>query len=507
MCADMIDGRCKMAINVGSSSVKTSTFYGRGRVDVNINFIGLERQVVKVKYNRLSGCVDRLYQVSIGDNLEKAASVILNEAVRVLGELKWPMPEVIGHRVKFAGFGKRVERFTEKNEIRMIFNDYLSSRHNRLCLEVFREAKQAFPDTEQLMVRDQINDDLSLHDESKIPFDHHTIRRYGLYTHGYHGLAVKACLAQMCKDFDTYDFSGVICQVGSGVSFTAISNGKVVFNTMQYAACDGPVMHNRSGTQPIGIALRFLKYGLKSTALPNMYSRLSGIYGLADLSANSSITVEDILSQPQYTQAKNAYLKANGVELFRAISALESANKFIFSGGLATKHRWLGPELLLSAKAITPEIKDSFVADLNTPGVRYATAGNTTLYLIDVDEQACILEACDDFSSVADDFEITSGACEVPGTSIGIVEEGRNGWKRGSICLCLSDTELPFDCLTLPEGFIFYGKSRGDFFLRAALARNSGVPAVFIERSSQDPCTLLGKNIYMDTPTQKVVIL
>lgn len=114
MGADRLDARCKMAINVGSSSVKTSTFFDRGRVDININFIGLERQVVKVKYNRLNSYPDRLYQVSIGDNLGMAASVILSEAIRVLRELKWPMPELIGHRVKFAGFGKRVERFTEK---------------------------------------------------------------------------------------------------------------------------------------------------------------------------------------------------------------------------------------------------------------------------------------------------------------------------------------------------------------------------------------------------------
>lgn len=499
--------KCKMAVNVGSSSVKTSIFYKDKRLDININFIGLERQVVKVKYHGLTNRSDRNYHVTIGDDLGKAASVVLSEGLSVLREVKWPLPELIGHRVKFAGFGKDVERFTEKNVFRMQFNDYLSSRHNELCLEVLRKANQAFPDAEQLMVRDQVTEDLSLHDKTRIPFEHSIIRRYGLYSHGFHGLAVKACLEEMAESFNMHAFDGVVCQVGSGVSFTAIANGKVIFNTMQYAACDGPIMHNRSGTQPTGVTLRFLKYGLKPTALSSMYNRTSGIYGLAGVPADSTITVEDILSQPDHTRAKNAYLRANGVELFRSISALGSASHFIFSGGLATKHRWLGPALLLSAKAITPEMKDLLVAGLEDQEANSVTAGGATLYLVDIDEQACIINACEKFSVDTEDFEIVTGACEVPGTSVGVVIEGKNGWSKGSICMCLTDSDFSFESSTFPEGFIFFGKSRGDFFLRAAFARNNGIPAVFIESASHDPSILLNKSIYLDTPTQKVVLL
>lgn len=498
---------CKMAVNVGSSSVKTSIFYGSNRVDVNINFIGLERQLLKVKYYGLANRTDRAYHVTIGNDLAKAASVILNLGVSVLREIKWPAPQAVGHRVKFAGFGKGVERFTEKNVLRMKFHDYLSSRHNELCLAVLRETQQAFPSAEQLMVRDQITEDLSLHDVDRIPFDNSTIRRYGLYAHGFHGLAVKACLEIMTKRFQIDAFDGVVCQIGSGVSFTAISNGKIVFNTMQFAACDGPIMHNRSGTQPTGIALRFLKYGLKPTALPSMYSLTSGIYGLAGVSADSTTTVEDLLSRPEYVHAKNAYLMANGVELFRSISVLGSASHFIFSGGLATKHRWLGPELLLIAKAITPKIKNTLVAQLEANEGKFATAGGKTVCIVDIDEQACILNECEKFSTEMEVFEIESGACEVPGTSVGVVIEGRSGWSDGSICMCVADSDFLFDSSSFPEGFIFFGKSRGDFFLRAAFARNNKIPAIFIESASHDPLSLINKVIYMDTPTQKIVMI
>ncbi|NES12139.1 hypothetical protein G3O07_24340 [Pseudomonas laurentiana] len=158
------------------------------------------------------------------------------------------------------------------------------------------------------------------------------IRRYGLLAHGYHGLAIKACLEQVKKYNQIRNFSGVICQVGSGVSFSAVENGKLIYNTMQYAACDGPVMHNRAGTQPPGISLRLLKYGLDPSSLSHVYNRLSGIYGLAGLPADSTTTVEDILCLPKFNEVKLSYLKAN-VLSFSGLSQKSQALTALFSLG------------------------------------------------------------------------------------------------------------------------------------------------------------------------------
>jgi acetate kinase len=167
----------KMAINVGSSSIKTSVFYNSGRVDININFIGLTTQIVKVKFNGIAEHRDQTFKVSICDNLRNAAAITIDNVVEALRKLRWPEPSVIGHRVKFAGFGKSVEKFSEAIEAIMKFNDYLSSRHNALCLEVLEKCKIAFPCATQLLVRDQAMEDLSLHKEHRIPFDHSLIKR------------------------------------------------------------------------------------------------------------------------------------------------------------------------------------------------------------------------------------------------------------------------------------------------------------------------------------------
>ncbi|MNM55543.1 Acetate kinase [compost metagenome] len=497
----------KMAINVGSSSIKTSVFYNLDRLDININFIGLRTQKVKLQYNGVQGVRNQTFEVNIRDDLRKAAAITIDKVAKTIEKLRWPKPSVIGHRVKFAGFGKAVEPFTEAIEAIMQFNDYLSSRHNHLCLKVLEECKLAFPDASQLLVRDQAVDDLSLHREHRVPFDHAFIKRYGLIAHGYHGLAIKACLDKVKQYIQTEKFSGTICQVGSGVSFSAVDHGQVTYNTMQYAACDGPIMHNRMGTQPAGITLRLLKYGLDPSTLSSIYNRTSGIYGLAGLPSDSTITVEDILTSPKFIEAKQSYLKANGVELFRTIIEAPNASNFIFSGGLATKHRWLGPALLQSAKAISRLTMEKLAEQLADPSAHTVQADGITLHLVEIDEQTCILNELEKASDTTNSLDWSKGICEVPGSAIATVQEGKCSWGPGNISLCLPETDFIFDSNKLPEAYIMVGPQRSDFFFRASYARNFGVPAIFIGTDIWEAHHCLGKKIYLDTPTRTAVIL
>ncbi|CAI8948182.1 hypothetical protein [Pseudomonas soli] len=498
---------CSMAINVGSSSIKTSIFHSQQRVDININFIGLESQVVKLKFQTFPSRENETYRVTVGDDLHQAAAVIMQKSRTVLTELSWPLPTVIGHRVKFAGFGKAVEPFTAKLEAILAFNDYLSSRHNALCLEVLRKAYALYPDAQQLMVRDQAVDDISLYKESTTPFAHDIIRRFGLVSHGYHGLAIKACLRDLWETHQVSPFNGVICQIGSGVSFSAVRAGNIVYNSMQFSACDGAVMHNRSGTQPPGLVLRLLKYGLNPQLLSSLYNRHSGIYGLASLPSNSTITVEDILCNDEYKDAKDAYLSANALELFKSVSAAPETCSYIFSGGLTNKHRWLGPELLYRARLITSDRRDALITQLQGTHVSRASDGGISIYLVDIDEQRCILNACQSFDERSAPDTHYDAICEVPGTSIGLLKEGRAGWGNGHVCLLHPYSDFPFDSRDLPEAFIFHGPHRSQFMMRATYARRHAIPAIFIEQGTFDPESWVDKKVYLDAPTTTVVTL
>lgn len=501
------DSFSEMSINVGSSSIKTSIFNGDNRVDININFIGLQSQTVKIKFSKGLTVKSEVYKVSVGDDLLKASGLVIDKAKEVLELLKWTAPTKIGHRVKFAGFGTTVQEITEHQEWILEFNDYLSSRHNSLCLAIIQETKKNFPKAMQLMVRDHAVDDLSLHSEERIPFESSIIRRYGLYSSGYHGLAIKACLEELKSKYKILKYSGAICQVGSGVSVSAVLDGKVKFNTMQFAACDGPVMHNRSGTQPMGLVLRMLKYGLDPKNLSNIYSRKSGIYGLANLPANSDITVEDILGDELLKTSKDAYLLSSATEIFKATSTAPEISSFVFAGGLATKHKWIGPELLYRAKVINSDTKRKLIQQFEKDQVFVGEEQGVKVILVDIDEQKLIRKEMTTYKGDDLSVNFSAGVCEVPGTSVGVVKEGANGWGEGNICLNFSDSVFSFNKDHLPEAFIFFGKDKNAFFIRTVFARITKVPAIFIETNDFDVSSILNKKILLDTPTRMAIKL
>ncbi|UVJ44897.1 hypothetical protein NVV94_04755 [Pseudomonas sp. LS1212] len=496
-----------MAINVGSSSIKTAIFYNCSRVDVNINFIGLATQTMKAKYSPDLEIGHESYTLNTGDDLLKAATAVLNKVKTIIAKLKWPTPDKIGHRVKFAGFGLPAQQATEFQEHILEFNDYLSSRHNKLCLTVIHEAKRCFPEAIQIIVRDQAVNDLSLHVQERIPFEKSHIKRYGLYASGYHGLAIKACLREINKTCNTQNFSGIICHIGSGVSVSAFIEGKAVFNTMQFAACDGPIMHNRSGTQPAGLVLRMLKYGLNSNLLPNILNRRSGIYGLADISPNNNITVESILNDNQFYIEKDTYLLSIATEIFKAVSFAPAASNFVFSGGLATKHKWLAPELLYRAKVIGIEAKHNLNHIIKYGQSQQKQIDDLNITLIDIDEQDAIISEITHLENKTASINFSDGICEVPGTSVGLIKEGLDGWGEGKISLNLDNTAFNFDEKNLPEAYIFSGSDRGEFFVRSMFARSMKVPSIFINDENLEPQTILNKKIYLDTPTRTAIEL
>ncbi|MNQ70576.1 hypothetical protein D3C85_852200 [compost metagenome] len=144
---------------------------------------------------------------------------------------------------------------------------------------------------------------------------------------------------------------------------------------------------------------------------------------------------------------------------------------------------------------------------MKDPGLFVASEPGVNVYLVDIDEQACILDECDHFPEENNYVDFSSAICEVPGTSIGVVSEGRAGWGEGKVCLVFTNSEFSFDREDLPEAFIFYGTHRDDFFLRAAFSRVFKVPAIFIDEGAIDMSVFLNRKIYIDTPTNVVVKL
>ena len=83
------------------------------------------------------------------------------------------------------------------------------------------------------------------------------VEELDLYRFGYHGISVASVTRRFNKVLGSVPERAVVCHIGSGVSITALKNGKSVDTTMGYAPGSGLIMGTRAGDVDTG-ALLFL---------------------------------------------------------------------------------------------------------------------------------------------------------------------------------------------------------------------------------------------------------
>jgi acetate kinase len=357
-----------------------------------------------------------------------AAMLTLSRIREMLAESAWNSPESAAHRVKFAGIGPHVQDFDEGvcNQLRT--NAYLSSRHNALCLAARDAAIACFPKARQIAVRDSIGEEFDLHRDFEIPFPAAIAGRYELAATGHHGLAVGSVIRLIEASAYVHALeAALIIHIGSGVSVTAVREKKPVFNTMQFAACDGPVMHNRCGSIPPGMILRLLKNGVRPSELSELLNMQSGIYGLANVSPAGGVSVEAILENPVMAEARDAYLDALAVETFRASLRVPDLKLIAFSGGISARHPWIATALI-ERLPFLHRPGDRWLRDLPKQAVVELSDANPRVVLVTIDEQAEILRESLRAESVATrDVERITGGCIAPGLARGVLREVRAG--------------------------------------------------------------------------------
>lgn len=108
------------------------------------------------------------------------------------------------------------------------------------------------------------------------------IRRFG-----YHGISVASCLPRAYKIFGTHPERMVVCHIGSGVSVTALKDGKSVDTTMGFGPGSGLMMSTRAGEiDPSALFALMHKKKLSYTDAEqyvNLSGGLKGMLGESDL--------------------------------------------------------------------------------------------------------------------------------------------------------------------------------------------------------------------------------
>lgn len=283
--------RTILVFNVGSSSVKYSLFNEKELLNSG-------------EYERLKSKED--YKKSVEKIFEKInpskISLIIHRVVHG-GELNKPVK--INNEIK-----KEIKKFSEfaplhnPKEIAII----------EFC-EKYKKPQYAVFDT---IFFSKIPDFVKTY---AIPIQ--LTKKYKIRKYGFHGLSHESVSKNMKG-------KTIVCHLGSGVSISAIINGKPLDTSMGFTPLEGLMMGTRSGTIDPGIILFLEKRGYNVKEIITEKSGLKGISGYQDFRDIRSRLTKNKNCKLAYEMFAYQIIKTIG----SYISAMNGLDNLIFTGAI-----------------------------------------------------------------------------------------------------------------------------------------------------------------------------
>jgi len=111
-------------------------------------------------------------------------------------------------------------------------------------------------------------------------------KKYQIQKYGYHGISIESILSKL-KSEGVIPAKLIICHIGSGVSVTAIKDGKCIENSMGFTPLEGVMMATRAGDiDPGVIAMISENLGLKGKKLKDYLNKKCGLLGVSGKSSD-----------------------------------------------------------------------------------------------------------------------------------------------------------------------------------------------------------------------------
>ena len=159
-------------------------------------------------------------------------SAITNVAIRVVA----PGTYFQVHRVVDAEYLTRLNKLVT-----------IAPLHIPHLLQEVEAIKKFLPDARILAISDSAFHSTMPDVSRRYAIDKVESERLDIYRFGYHGLSVASVMRRVEKVTDRPVRRAVVCHIGSGVSVTAVADGKSIDTTMGYAPGSGLVMGSRAG--------------------------------------------------------------------------------------------------------------------------------------------------------------------------------------------------------------------------------------------------------------------
>lgn len=291
-----------LTVNRGSASEKYAIY----TKDKCLVFLHLERREVGGGYVRNLFVEDNKEEKQIE---EADYNDSLNYAIKLFISLG-----IISNKTDISGIGIRIvapgkhfqdDKIIDKayiKEIKKVMKE--APLHILPTFEMMKNLMKVFKGVPLVGVSDSDFHD-SIPEKAKyyaIPFVD-TVK-YNIQKYGYHGTSVESVLHKL-KSEGPLPSKLIICHVGSGVSITAVKDGKSIENSMGFTPLEGVIMATRGGDIDPGV-ISFLadNLKLKGKALRDYLNKKSGLLGVSGKSSDVRDLIK--LEKEGDTQAKLA---------------------------------------------------------------------------------------------------------------------------------------------------------------------------------------------------------
>jgi acetate kinase len=332
-----------LAINAGSSSVKSSLFDLNDSTTVEA-VPPLWEANLDVKHGKM--------QIDIGkDTFDRALkddekanpfAGMLNALWQGHGAVLSGPQEVkaVGHRIVHGGpvyHESVVVDQRVKDGIRDLFE--FAPLHNPANLRGIEWAEKVFgPSVPQIAVFDtgfhhNLPPEASTY---ALPFE--LCRRYHIRRYGFHGISHQYCAnraARMLKR-DPANFKVIVCHLGNGCSLAAVKDGTSIDTTMGFTPLDGLVMGTRSGAIDPGILVYLMEKEAHShDQLDELLDRKSGLLGISGTTSDMREILEARgKGDKRAALAFDVFVHSLAGYIGAMLARLNGADALVFTGGI-----------------------------------------------------------------------------------------------------------------------------------------------------------------------------
>jgi acetate kinase len=292
-----------LIVNRGSASEKYAVY----TKDKCLGFLHLEKSETECDYvstlyfeeRKVQNCVSKKeFQDSLNYtlNLFKTSNIIAdkNEIAGIGIRIVAPGKPFQNHKVIDLAYEKEIKKVLKEAPLHLL-----------PTYEMILTLRKAFKNIPIVGVSDSdihssIPDYAKYYGIAKIDSD-----KFGLQKYGFHGISVGSILHKLQSENAQLPSRLIVCHIGSGVSVTAIKDGKSIENSMGFTPLEGVMMATRAGDVDPGV-LAFLEdnLALKGKKLREYLNKKSGLLGVSGKSSDVRDLIK--LEQDGDTQSKLA---------------------------------------------------------------------------------------------------------------------------------------------------------------------------------------------------------